>query len=70
MDFHCNGLNPKVKSWGTANHVKIWDGKKIKTIDCGKPKNPPYYSTAESINVQIQVLTIKNFTKYFRKQIC
>ena len=55
MDFDCNGLNPTVKSWGTANHVKIWDGKKVKTIDCGKPRNPPYYSTSDSIFVQIQI---------------
>ena len=55
MDFDCNGLNPTTKSWGTANHVKIWDGKKVKTIDCGKPRNPPYYSTSDSIFVQIQI---------------
>ena len=55
MDFDCNGLNPTVKSWGTANHVKIWDGTKTKTIDCGKPRVPPYYSTSDSIFVQIQI---------------
>ena len=36
IEFECNGLNPTVKSWGTANHVKIWDGKKSKTIDCDR----------------------------------
>merc|ERR1719454_2026420 len=55
MDFDCNGLNAKVKSWGTANHVKIFDGKKVKTIDCGKPRVPPYYSTSDSIFVEIQI---------------
>ena len=55
MDFDCNGLNPTVKSWGTANHVKIWDGTKTKTIDCGKPRVPAYYSTSDSIFVQIQI---------------
>jgi len=55
MDFDCNGLNPTTKSWGTANHVKIWDGNKVKTIDCGKPRNPPFYSTSDSIFVQLQI---------------
>ena len=60
IEFQCNGLDPTVKSWGTANHVKIWDGKKSKTIDCGKKRQPPYYSTSDEIQVQLQVRTYES----------
>lgn len=55
IEFQCNGLDPTVKSWGTANHVRIWDGKKSKTIDCGKKRQPSYYSTSDEIQVQLQI---------------
>lgn len=64
IEFQCNGLDPTVKSWGTANHVKIWDGKKSKTIDCGKKRQPPYYSTSDEIQVQLQVRTSVHFMQY------
>jgi len=57
IDFECNGLNPKVKSWGTANHVQITDKGNVKTISCGKKQEEGYYTNSDEIDVEIQVNT-------------
>lgn len=57
IDFECNGLNPTVKSWGTANHIQITDKGNVKTISCGKKPEPAFYTDSKQIEVEIQVNT-------------
>lgn len=64
IDFECNGLNPKVKSWGTANHVQITDKGNVKTISCGKQQEEAYYTNSDEIDVEIQVLDLSIFLSF------
>lgn len=57
IDFECNGLNPTVQSWGTANHIQITDRGNVKSIYCGKKAEPPFYTDSKEIQVEIQVNT-------------
>ena len=51
IDFECNGLNPTVKSWGTANRIQISDRGNLKSIYCGKKTQQPYYTDSKEIQV-------------------
>ena len=67
IDFECNGLNPTVKSWGTANLIQISDRGNLKSIYCGKKTQQPYYTDSKEIQVFIlkKSMAQKSKVKWF-----